>query len=411
MSSETIFLIIAGIFVFDFLFEQTLDYLNFTTIRDVIPAEAAGIYSAEKYTASIAYQKDKASFGFVSAIFGFILSAIMLFAGGFGFLDELLRQYTGQPIFLALAYFGVIYIISDLISLPLQFYSTFVIEEKHGFNKTTIKTFILDKIKGYLLAVVVGGALISLLLSLIINLGQNFWIVFWIIAICLMFFLNMFYTSLILPLFNKLTPLEDGELKSAIENYCLKEGFPGTKVFVIDGSKRSSKANAFFSGFGSQKKVVLYDTLINNHSIEELVAILAHEVGHYKKKHIIQGFIASIFQIGFMLFCLSLFVFNEDLSKALGGKQLSIHLNLIAFGLLFSPVSIISGLLMSLISRKNEFEADEFAAKTYSANSLAVALKKLSVDNLSHLTPHPLYVFFHYSHPPVLERLKRLYTL
>lgn len=408
MSSETIFLIIISLFVFDFIFEQTLDYLNSKTLQDKLPKEAEGIYTEEKYKASIAYQRDQSSFGFVSAIFSFVLSGSMLLFGGFGWLDSVLRGYVDNQIVLALAFFGVIFIVSDVLTLPFQYYSTFVIEEKHGFNKTTIKTFILDKIKGYLLGAVIGGALVYVLLSLILNMGENFWLVFWAIATVLVLGINMFYTSLILPLFNKLTPLEDGELKTAIADYCQKEGFPGTKVFVIDGSKRSSKANAFFSGLGSQKKVVLYDTLINNHSISELVAVLAHEVGHYKKKHIVQGFVASILQMGFMLFALSLFVFNPDMSKALGANQLAVHINLIAFGLLFAPVSMISGLIMNLVSRKNEFEADAFAAETFSGKELATALKKLSVDNLSNLTPHPLYVFFHYSHPPMLERLRAM---
>lgn len=408
MTASTLFLLIAVLFVFDFLFEQLLDYLNLGTIKDSLPDEAKGIYTAEKYNSSVSYQRDRAKFGFISAAFGFLLSGAMLFSGGFAWLDNLLRHYTEDPILLALLFFGIIYIASDLLSLPLQYYSTFVIEEKHGFNKTTLSTFVSDKLKGYVLAIVVGGLLIYLLLSLVIHMGPQFWLVFWGVATVFILFINMFYTSLILPLFNKLTPLEEGELKDAISSYCQKEGFPGAKVYVIDGSKRSNKANAFFSGLGPQKKVVLYDTLIKNHTTEELVAVLAHEVGHYKKKHILQGFAASILQMGFMLFALSLFVYNETLSEALGGKQLAFHLNLIAFGLLFSPVSMLSGLLMNLVSRKNEFEADAFAKHTYSGSALAAALKKLSVDNLSHLTPHPLYVFFHYSHPPVLERLKHL---
>jgi len=408
MSSHFIFLLISILFVFDFLWEQLLDYLNFKRIPDQLPQEAKGIYTEEKYQASVAYLRDKDRFGFISTTFGFVLSAIMLFAGGFGWLDAYLRLYVSNPIVLSLVFFGIVFLASDVLGLPLQLYSTFVIEEKHGFNKTSLKTFFLDKLKGYVLGVVIGGAVGYLFLWLVLSMGAYFWLIFWGIATVLVLCLNMFYTSLILPLFNKLTPLEEGGLKSAIETYCQKEGFPGTKVFVIDGSKRSTKANAFFSGLGSQKKVVLYDTLIKNHSTEELVAVLAHEVGHYKKKHIVQGFAASILQMGLMLFILSLFVFNPALSEALGGKQLSIHLNLIAFGLLISPVSMVSGLIMNLVSRKNEFEADDFAKMTYSGQELATALKKLSVDNLSQLTPHPLYVFFHYSHPPVLERLKRL---
>ncbi len=408
MSPHFLFLLIAAIFVLDFFWEQLLEFLNFKRIPDQLPNEARGIYTEEKYQASVAYLRDKDKFGFFSSAFSFLLSAIMLFAGGFGWLDRELRQFISDPIVLSLVFFGILFLASDIVGLPLDYYGTFVIEEKHGFNKTTLKTFVIDKIKGYVLGIVIGGAVVFVFLWLVLTIGHHFWWIFWIIATVLVLCINMFYTSLILPLFNKLTPLEDGELKTAIEQYCQKEGFPGAKVFVIDGSKRSSKANAFFSGLGPQKKVVLYDTLIKNHSTEELVAVLAHEVGHYKKKHILQGFASSILQMGIILFILSLFVFNPVLSQALGGSQLSVHLNLIAFGLLISPVSMVSGLIQNAVSRKNEFEADEFAKRTYSGPELATALKKLSVDNLSQLTPHPLYVFFHYSHPPVLERLKKL---
>jgi STE24 endopeptidase len=271
-----------------------------------------------------------------------------------------------------------------------------------------LKTFIADKIKGYLIAIIVGGLILGGLLLLINELGKDFWIWFWIAISLFLIFVNMFYTSLIVPLFNKLKPLEDGDLRMAIQEYSKNVGFPLDNIFVIDGSKRSTKANAYFSGLGSKKKIVLYDTLIQNHSKEELVAVLAHEVGHFKKKHIILGLILSVAQIGIMLFILSLLVFNTDLSKALGATTNTIHLNLIAFGILFSPISHLIGIFMNLISRKNEYEADRFAASTYNGNALQEALKKLSVNNLSNLTPHPAYAFFHYSHPPLLERLRAL---
>jgi STE24 endopeptidase len=298
--------------------------------------------------------------------------------------------------------------LSDLLSIPFQLYDTFVIEEKYGFNKTSVKTFIVDKLKGYALGSIIGGILITVLLYLIQSIGPNFWIWFGLIAISFIFFANMFYSSLILPLFNKLTPLEDGDLKEAIESFAKKVDFPLDNIFVMDGSKRSNKANAFFSGMGKKKKIVLFDTLIKNHSTDELVAVLAHEVGHFKKKHIIYGFMLSAVQITFTLYILSLMVFNQQLSLALGGAQRALHLNLIAFGILFSPISGITGLLMSIYSRKNEFEADAYAREKFNGNSLSSALKKLSVDSLSNLYPHPWYVFFHYSHPPLLERLAAL---
>jgi STE24 endopeptidase len=332
----------------------------------------------------------------------------MLVTGGFGWLDSFLRPNFHNEIMLALAFFGTLMVASDIISLPFQWYSTFVIEEKYGFNKTTVKTFITDKLKGYLLAAILGGGLLSLLIYLIELLGADFWIWFALIASAFILFMNMFYTSLILPLFNKLTPLQEGELKTAIEVFAKKVNFPLDNIFVIDGSKRSKKANAFFSGIGKKKKIVLYDTLITNHTTEELVAVLAHEVGHFKKKHIIWGYILSVLQIVFMLWVLSLIIFTENISLALGAAQYGIHLNLIAFTILFSPISGITGLFMSVYSRKNEFEADAYARETYSGNALASALKKLSVDSLSNLFPHPWYVFFHYSHPPLMKRLKAI---
>jgi STE24 endopeptidase len=307
-----------------------------------------------------------------------------------------------------LTYFAIVFIGSDLLSLPFDYYQTFKIENDFGFNKSTVKTFFLDRVKGYLLSISIGGALLSLLLWLILELGQDFWWIFWIVAAIFMLLANLFYTGLILPLFNKLTPLEEGELKERITDYAQSVGFSLKNVFVMDGSKRSSKANAFFSGFGKRKKVVLYDTLIDQHSQEELVAVLAHEIGHYKKGHIKTGMLAGVIQTGLLLYILSLFIFSEPLSMALGANQMAIHLNIIGFTMLFSPISMIIGIGMNYLSRKNEFEADYFAKKTFSGPPLATALKTLSVKTLSDLDPHPAYVFIHYSHPPLLKRLERL---
>lgn len=408
MQPQTILYIILGITLVSYLFDQLLEYVNLHAQRTDIPDEVAAFYDREKYTRSLQYHRERTRFSFLTSAFSFLLSALMLWLGGFGWMDEQLRDLTGSPIIQALAFFGVIAIASDFLMLPFQWYSTFVIEEKYGFNKTTVRTFILDKLKGYLLGALIGGALLSVLIYLVRALGPDFWIWFALIACGFMFFMNMFYTSLILPLFNKLTPLPDGELKTAIETFARKVNFPLDNIFVIDGSKRSSKSNAFFSGIGKRKKIVLYDTLINNHTTGELVAVLAHEVGHFKKKHIVWSYVLSMVQIVFTLYILSLMVFNENVSLALGGDQLSLHLNLLAFGILFSPISGITGLLMNIYSRKNEFEADAYAKETFDGNALANALKKLSVDNLSDLYPHPLYVFFHYSHPPLLQRLKAI---
>ncbi len=408
MKPETILLIILVISIVGYAFDQLLDCINLKAQRKDIPAEIETFYNKEKYQKSLDYQREQTRFSFITSAVSFLLSLGMLVFGGFGWVDSSLRSFIHHEILLALVFFGCIMIVSDLLTIPFQWYATFVIEEKYGFNKTTVRTFITDKLKGYVLGALVGGGLLSLLIYLVNFIGDDFWIWFGLIAATFILFVNMFYTSLILPLFNKLTPLANGELKTAIEAFAKKVNFPLDNIFVMDGSKRSAKANAFFSGIGKKKKIVLYDTLINNHSTDELVAVLAHEVGHFKKKHIVWSYLISITQVFFVLFVLSRMIFNENLSVAMGGRHQAIHLNLIAFGILFSPISGITGLLMSMLSRKNEFEADAYAKDTFDGNALSNALKKLSVDSLSNLYPHPVYVFFHYSHPPLLQRLEAL---
>ncbi len=408
MEPPLVLKIILAIAVVSYVFDQLLDYLNLKSMRGDIPDDVAEFYDRAQYVRSLDYHRELTRFGFISSGFSFVVSIAMLVSGGFGWLDDLLHGYIQHPIPLALVFFAILLIAADILSLPFQLYSTFVIEEKFGFNKTTVRTFFLDKVKGYLLAAIIGGPLLALLIYLVRVIGPDFWIWFAIIASVFILFMNMFYTTLILPLFNKLTPLPDGELKSAIHRFAAGVDFPLDNIFVIDGSKRSSKANAFFSGIGRKKKIVLYDTLIEKHSTQELVAVLAHEVGHFKKKHIVLGLALSVLQVFLTMFILSLMVYNENLSLALGGSQQSIHLNLVAFSILFAPISGVTGLLMSVYSRRNEFEADAYARETFDGAALADALKKLSVDSLSNLYPHPLYVFFHYSHPPLLKRLRAI---
>ena len=408
MEANTLLNVILVITVVSYVFDQILDFINLKAQRTDIPKEIEAFYEKEKYLKALAYHRELAKFSFITSAFSFLLSLAMLLSGGFGWIDAWLRPYVENDILLALAFFGVLMLASDILTIPFQWYSTFVIEEKYGFNKTTVKTFVTDKLKGYLLSAIIGGALLSALIYLVQTIGPNFWIWFSILAALFVLFVNMFYTSLILPMFNKLTALPDGELKTAIENFSKKVNFPLDSIFIIDGSKRSKKANAFFSGIGKKKKIVLYDTLIENHTTDELVAVLAHEVGHFKKKHIIWGYVLSILQIVFTLFVLSRMMYAENVSLALGGSQLAIHLNLLAFGILFSPISGITSLFMNMYSRKNEFEADAYAKETFDGTALSNALKRLSVDSLSDLYPHPLYVFFHYSHPPLLKRLAAL---
>jgi STE24 endopeptidase len=408
MEPKIILFIIISIAALTYLFDQLLDYINLKAQRSDIPGDIATFYDRTRYLKSLDYHRELTKFSFVTSGFSFLVSIVMLAGGSFGWLDGFLKASIENEIVLALCFFGVLMLASDILTLPFQLYSTFVIEEKYGFNKTSVKTFFVDKLKGYLLAAAIGAPLVALLIYLIRAIGPNFWIWFALIASVFILFMNMFYTTLILPLFNRLTPLPEGELKSAIQKFALQVRFPLDNILVIDGSKRSSKANAFFSGIGKKKKIVLYDTLIQNHTTDELVAVLAHEVGHFKKKHIVWAFVLSILQVFFTLFILSLMVYNENLSLALGGNEHSIHLNMIAFSILFSPISGFTGLFMSMYSRRNEYEADSYARETFSGSALASALKKLSVDSLSNLYPHPWYVFFHYSHPPLLKRLAAL---
>jgi STE24 endopeptidase len=297
---------------------------------------------------------------------------------------------------------------SDILTTPLSYYKTFVIEEKFGFNKSTKKLFWFDKIKGWLMSILLGGGILVLIIWFYQFAGKDFWIYAWIIVAVFSLIMNMFYAKLIVPLFNKQTPLENGELKTAIENYAQKVGLTLNNIFVIDGSKRSTKANAYFSGFGSQKRITLFDTLINDLETDEIVAVLAHEVGHYKRKHIIFNLASSILLTGFTLFILSLFINSALLSEALGVSIPSFHIGLIAFGILYSPISEITGLFMNYMSRKFEYQADNFAKETFDGTPLITSLKKLSKNNLSNLTPHKAYVFMHYSHPTLLERILNL---
>lgn len=405
MSSTTIFYILNAVIIFNFLLSRILEYLNQSYSKSELPSELSSFYDAEKYKKSQQYHKESDRLGMWAEVISFIVMISFLWLNGFAWLNNILEPHFTNKIILALIYFGVLSIGSSIISLPFGIYSTYVIEEKYGFNKTTVRTYIMDKIKGILLSIVLGGGLGYLFLWLIISIGPNFWIYAWGLGILITLFLQMFYTSLIVPIFNKLSPLPAGELRDKIETYARSVNFPLTNVMIINGSKRSTKANAYFTGFGKGKKIVLYDTLIEKHSNEELVSILAHEVGHYKKKHIILSMILSWLQMGFMVWLLSRFIFSDTLSAALGVNHLAIHINLIVFSILFEPISLITGILMNILSRKNEYEADEFAVKTSDKPAFVKALINLSVDNLSNLKPHPSYVFFHYSHPTLLQRI------
>jgi len=406
--AQILFFVIVGLLVVDFIFEQVLEYLNSTQWSDKLPKQVEDIYSEDEYKKQQAYQKTNFRFSMVSSSFSFILMLTMFLVSGFAMVNNWAFSVTTNPIWGALIFFGVLLFASDVLTTPFSIYDTFVIEEKFGFNKTTPKTFVLDKLKGYLLGAIIGGGLLALIIYIYQLTTTNFWIYTWLVVSGFSVFMVLFYSNLIVPLFNKQTPLPEGELKSAIEAFATKVGFKLDNIFVIDGSKRSTKANAYFTGFGAKKRIVLYDTLISDMTTNELVAVLAHEIGHYKKHHAIWSMVLGIIQTGITLFLFSLFVDSPDLSAALGVEKPSFHIGLIAFGILYSPISLIIGLAMNIFSRKNEYQADAFAAEYFSAPELSSALKKLSVKNLSNLKPHPLYVFFHYSHPTLLQRLNAL---
>ena len=408
MTPTNLFYILIAILVVNFIIDKILDSLNAKHFDDEIPQELNDVYDIDEYKKSQEYKKTNHRFGDVTSLFSLALTLGFFFLDGFAWVDEIARSYAENPIVIALIFFGIIMIGSDIITTPFSYYKTFVIEEKFGFNKTTKKTFILDKIKGWIMTAIIGGGILSLIIWFEQLTGKQFWLYAWGLVALFSIFMNMFYSKLIVPLFNKQTPLEDGDLKDAITEYANSVGFKLNNIFVIDGSKRSTKANAYFSGFGSQKRITLYDTLINDLETEEIVAVLAHEVGHYKRKHIIFNLITSILLTGLTLFILSLFINSPILSEALGVAIPSFHIGLIAFGILYSPISEITGLFMNHFSRKFEYQADNYAKETYKGEPLVTSLKKLSKNSLSNLTPHPAYVFMHYSHPTLLQRVLNL---
>ncbi|MCB9227378.1 MAG: M48 family metallopeptidase [Chitinophagales bacterium] len=408
MNPNTIFIIIVLIIVFEFIFNKVLDYLNAKSWDSPRPKEVADLFDEQEYEKAKRYAQTKGKVALISGTVSLAVALAMLFFNGFALVDGWAKAITQNQILQALVFFAILVLATMLINLPFGIYNTFVVEEKFGFNKTTPKTFILDFFKGIILSAIVGGILLGALSWAYYKMGNNFWWIAWIIVSTFSLFFATFYTTLIVPIFNKLTPLEDGSLRENIENYAKKVHFPLKNIFVIDGSKRSSKANAFFSGMGKTKAIVLYDTLIANNTDEELTAVLAHEVGHYKMNHIKKSMAISIIQIAVLFFLFAWLSKSDALVAALGVSENSFHISFIAFSLLYAPISMILGIFMNLLSRKNEFEADNFAKTTYSGQALISSLKKLSKKHLSNLTPHPWYVFIHYSHPPLYERIRNI---
>ena len=403
-----IFFLILIIPVTGFIIERYLDHLNTSMWSDTLPEKLKGICDEEEYRKTQLYQKDNKRLSFWSSLFNLAVILMMITAGGFVMIDSLARTFSMNMVLISLIFFGLIGFASDLINIPFSYYDTFIIEKKYGFNTTTLRTFITDHIKSWFIALLIGIPVLGLITWFYYKTGKNFWLYAWGLITVFSVFINLCYSELIVPLFNRQTPLQEGSLRTQIETFAQKTGFKLKNIYIIDGSKRSTKANAYFSGFGPKKRIVLYDTLQKELTEEEIVAVLAHEIGHYKKKHVLLTLLFSVILTGFMLFLFSLVVNSPMLSQAMGSKNTSFYLGLIVFGILYSPLALLIGLITNYISRRNEFAADLFVRESFKPEILAEALKKLSVKNLSNMMPHPAYVVFHYSHPPLLSRLEKL---
>ena len=411
------FYLISSFLILNFLLENGLTLLNYFYPQKPLPDFLSKVYSQEKYEKSQAYEKAKLRFGLVVSIVQFFVVFMFYYFGGFAYVDHLVRNVSNHYLLQNLFFFGILALVSDILMLPASIYQTFILEERFGFNKTTLKVFVLDKIKAGFLVIILGGGILALVVYIYELAGSNFWWIVWITISLISLLFTAFYSEIIVPLFNKQSPLEEGSLRNAIEAFAEKTGFRLNNIYTIDGSKRSTKANAYFSGIGPKKRIVLYDTLINDLEEEELVSVLAHEIGHYKKKHSIVGISLSIVQTGIMLFILSFFISKDteistSLAQAVAGNdeqiKASFYLGIIGFSLIYSPISLLFGLFLNYVSRANEYAADSFAAKFGQAKTLSSALIKLTVNNLSKVYPHPIYIFFYYSHPSLMQRLAGL---
>jgi len=403
------FIIIIGILLFEYMLSFIVRTLNLKALDPNLPEEFKDTFDQEKYLKSQDYTRENSRFSYITSTFSLVLSLIFIFGGVYNIIDLYVRSVGYGDILTGLLFFGLLTILTDILSLPFGLYSTFVIEEKFGFNKTTLSTYFMDKLKGYFLMILIGAPVFSLVLYFFGQYGENAWIYAWILLVVFSLVMQPIFNLFIAPMFNKFTPLEEDPLLSKIKDYLKTVNFPVKKLEVMDGSKRSSHSNAYFSGMGKNKRIALFDTLVEQMDDEEIVAVIAHEVGHYKLKHIHTGIFLSAIQSGIMFFVLSIFMMNSDLFAVFKMDYLSIYASFVFFSILYTPISMIMGFIFSFISRKNEFAADAYSAKTAKLpNSLISGLKKMSKENLSNLTPHCLNVMLNYSHPPVLDRIKVL---
>ena len=403
---ETYYFIIIGALIVEYLLSTISSVLNMNSITTTVPDGFQEFYDDKKYSKSQEYLKDKTKLGLYSSTFSLIVTLIVIQFGLFGFLDEFVRSNSTHYIISGLLFFGIFFVINDILNTPFSLFSTFVVEEKYGFNKTSIHTFIFDKLKGYGLTIVLGSAIMVPIFYFFNTFEDNGWWIAWALMTAFMIAVQPLFVHVIAPMFNKFTPIEEGELKAAIEDFANKVNFPIGRIDVMDGSKRSAHSNAYFSGFGKSRRIALFDTLLDKHSTEEIVSVVAHEIGHYKKKHIIMGTILGVIETGIMLFIFNLFMNDSELFAVFSVDTVSIYCGLVFFSMLYSPVSMVTSIFTTALSRKNEFEADAYALETtQKPEPLISMLKGLSASNLSHLTPHPLMVFLSYSHPPVLDRI------
>jgi len=405
-------LCILAILLLGYLLDLTVALLNLRSLRPELPLEFAGVYDADQYARSQEYTRVTTRFSLIHNTVSLILTLVFIFAGGFNLIDLAARSFGLSSIPTGLIFTGLLALLSTALNLPFSVYSTFVIEQRFGFNTTTVATFILDGLKALLLATVLGGPLLAAILWFFETSGQMAWLYCWVASVAFILVAQFLAPVVIMPLFNKFVPLAEGELKEAITRYAAAQQFALQGIYTMDGSKRSTRANAFFTGFGRFRRIVFFDTLMDKLAPAEIVAVLAHEMGHYKLKHIPVMMALSILQMGLLFFILSLFLGNQGLFAAFGMEHLSVYASLVFFGFLYAPISTLLAIGFHAFSRRNEYQADRFAAQTGADGAALISgLKKLSVSNLSNLTPHPLHVFLNYSHPPILARIEALRRL
>jgi STE24 endopeptidase len=387
-----------------------IDLINVKNISNNIPAEEfAGHFNKEKYEKSQQYLKTNTKFSIISSTFMLLAQITFIAFGGFNYVNDIATSFGFETASTGLIFAGILFLIFEILKVPFSAYLIFVIEEKFGFNKMNLKTFITDILKSITITAIIGALSFSVILWLFTNILKYAWLYAFAAIIIFKLLLIFIAPIVIMPLFNKYSPLENDELKTSIEEYVKKENFKMKGLFKMDNLKRSTKSNAFFTGFGKSRRIVLFDTLIQNHSVEELTSILAHEMGHFKLNHIIQQMFFSFVSTGIMLFIFSLFINQTWLYCAFLMKTQPVYAGIIFFAFLYTPASLLLSVISNYFSRKNEYEADAYAVTTYKHPTAMInALKKLSVNNLSNLQPHRLKVLLEYSHPPILDRIKAI---